>query len=826
MDMRRKHVHHCKHELPVHEKKPGLLRQKGMSIVLFSVLAVALITYAILISTETKTAGSAINQAQSLSLFPLPFSAQGMPNAQIILPDNPREEERIAANNILQVLNTARPCTPDNCPDSANPNQQDTDNDSSGDACDNCKNKPNTNQQDSDNDHIGDVCDNCAQTPNPDQKDTNNNGIGDACEPAVCPATFLRLANNTCVQCTNNSQCKQGETCQNSQCGSFCDNTGTKTVFQQSFTTLANFTPISGVWSIINNAVTTTDGTLVKALKAPFAGNMNSVSTTFTDQNNQAFIIFITNQNAVIAAGIRTTDQKQVVLEQWIPGQTTLPITISAIGTVPFITPGTHTLKVKFSSTTIQVLIDCQAFLNVSTTALSSITGTGLGIASGKGSFQDFTIQNSCTPGGFIPTGASILCITGAQVVSPDPDNDGIPTSCAQGQTILSASQVKNIFQKNNIILGTQHNNAFIKEFSGAKVLKGYAQLELQQQLGNTLLLINGGSSNDILSASKVLQNTAGFGLQGLNTCVQTTPTGPIILGTTCPTCTDQCQQNQLCTNQNQLALCKDTDGDGCIEQVFEQCTFGCTTGQCSPPPVQPPHCIESWVCGQYTNCQQGLQTRSCIDQNACGTQTTKPITQQQCSCTEDWNCKPFTDCSAGTQTRYCVDNAQCGTETTKPATSQSCASCADSTQNQGEQGIDCGGPCQTACAHLEQPTTTSTTALPILWLSLFSIVLAIVLITAAVLISHHMSAINRARKELTELPPEYMQKLVDYIRKDLSLGFTRNAIEQALLNEGWSRHNIAEAYSRIDQEQHLTHAKNLTNSFSQNNRNRPGNTL
>ena len=42
---------------------------------------------------------------------------------------------------------------------------------------------------DSDNDGILDQCDNCPDTYNPDQKDSNNNGTGDACEESTDPGT-------------------------------------------------------------------------------------------------------------------------------------------------------------------------------------------------------------------------------------------------------------------------------------------------------------------------------------------------------------------------------------------------------------------------------------------------------------------------------------------------------------------------------------------------------------------------------------------------------------------------------------------------------------
>lgn len=69
----------------------------------------------------------------------------------------------------------------DNCPDLANDDQLDTDNDGIGDACEDIPN-------DRDNDHIVDGEDNCPELANGDQLDTDNDGTGDACEerPTDC----------------------------------------------------------------------------------------------------------------------------------------------------------------------------------------------------------------------------------------------------------------------------------------------------------------------------------------------------------------------------------------------------------------------------------------------------------------------------------------------------------------------------------------------------------------------------------------------------------------------------------------------------------------
>ncbi|MDZ7798769.1 MAG: FG-GAP-like repeat-containing protein [Patescibacteria group bacterium] len=86
--------------------------------------------------------------------------------------------------------------------------------------------------------------------------------------------------------------------------------------------------------------------------------------------------------------------------------------------------------------------------------------------------------------------------------------------------------------------------------------------------------------------------------------------------------------------------------------------------------------CQPDWSCTDWSECNDGYKSRTCIDKNNCTTNEDKPDERIVCSlpdeeedieCIENWSCTAWSACLGGTQTRSCLDLNNCGTEKDKP---------------------------------------------------------------------------------------------------------------------------------------------------------------
>lgn len=128
-----------------------------------------------------------------------------------------------------------------------------------------------------------------------------------------------------------------------------------------------------------------------------------------------------------------------------------------------------------------------------------------------------------------------------------------------------------------------------------------------------------------------------------------------------------------------------------------------------------------------------GIQIRGCSDLRTCNVTTGLPDEFQSCYYIEEPNCfDGVKNCHGG----GCELLVDCG------GVCKSCATCSDSVQNQGESGVDCGGPCPWKCVEV----------VPFVKKYFTEIVLSILALLIAITI-FRVIRIIKLRKELVKKP-------------------------------------------------------------------------
>jgi hypothetical protein len=183
------------------------------------------------------------------------------------------------------------------------------------------------------------------------------------------------------------------------------------------------------------------------------------------------------------------------------------------------------------------------------------------------------------------------------------------------------------------------------------------------------------------------------------------------------------------------------------------------------------PECEEKWGCEQWKVCQSlkksvdagilteedyqriqdecvankwnsencGFQIRECINLNECNTTVQEPEKIQRCYFTENPNCE---DGIKNCHTRDCEVLTDCGGPC-KP-----CPTCYDGIQNQGEEDIDCGGPCYLECEVKESPFVSAVNPL--------RYILTALIIILIIVIGFKIMKISKIRKQIKKQEESY----------------------------------------------------------------------
>ncbi|MBN2112220.1 right-handed parallel beta-helix repeat-containing protein [Candidatus Woesearchaeota archaeon] len=97
--------------------------------------------------------------------------------------------------------------------------------------------------------------------------------------------------------------------------------------------------------------------------------------------------------------------------------------------------------------------------------------------------------------------------------------------------------------------------------------------------------------------------------------------------------CTSECTYGEReCGAGNMVFVCGNYDSDICTEWDSFACAEDekCEDGYCVSAV-----CAEDWICGEWSTCIGGYQTRDCFDSNSCGTYKSAPKTKIECGAEE-----------------------------------------------------------------------------------------------------------------------------------------------------------------------------------------------
>ena len=139
-------------------------------------------------------------------------------------------------------------------------------------------------------------------------------------------------------------------------------------------------------------------------------------------------------------------------------------------------------------------------------------------------------------------------------------------------------------------------------------------------------------------------------------------------------------------------------------------------------------------------------------------------------------------------------------TLTPTPPPTPPTATCVDGIRNQGEQGVDCGGPCPIPCVEIPAPVIPPEKP-SYLWLYILITLIVLAILGGIGFVFYEKERAHKVlheEKKQTTLEENSLNRLQSYINQTLEEGYTEAQIRQRLVSEGWNMKVLNDIFKKV----------------------------
>jgi len=236
--------------------------------------------------------------------------------------------------------------------------------------------------------------------------------------------------------------------------------------------------------------------------------------------------------------------------------------------------------------------------------------------------------------------------------------------------------QLRTYTGKNNVTILDDNKTIIEFELNFSSTPLDLFNIEIKKQSSTSdfgYLIIEGIATNKTVKVDKLDSNST-------SVCIKNSSVSSI--NSVSDDCDDSDEYIVPCPGTNGSFICSISGSQFIISGLENSAVMEIVEGSTTST-IASISCNSSWNCTTLSACVNNTQTRTCVDNNLCVDNSTKPNETITCgACYPNWDCTDWSpsECpSSETQTRTCSDLNICGTTDGKPAESLSCTVAASS---------------------------------------------------------------------------------------------------------------------------------------------------